>query len=261
MKAARFFTAFFVLTISSVLLVPSVYSADLTMGDAINKAGRQRMLTQRIVKTYAMMGQDIRYRKAKKQLRLSIELFDDQLNELKKIKVNSEIKGELQAVEKLWKPMRAIATKKINKDQVIQLRAGSEKLLEKAHHVVTLLEGASESNAGQLVNIAGRQRMLTQRMANLYLLQSWGFNDEQYKNDYTQAVTEFDSALQKLKAASENTPQINKGLTQVEQLWQLFKLSDRMKEDKFIPTLVTRSLDKILTRMNDITGQYAELLK
>ncbi len=58
------------------LLFSTVDAAAMSYGDAINKAGRQRMLSQRIVKSYTQMGQDVRYRVAEKQLKESIALFD-----------------------------------------------------------------------------------------------------------------------------------------------------------------------------------------
>ncbi len=261
MKAIHSLVMLIVLVFIGSLFTTPAYSAELTMGEAINKAGRQRMLSQRIVKAYAMMGQDVGYRKAKKQLRESAALFESQLAELKNLKVNSDISDALQLVETQWGAIKEIISEKPKRIHVAHLRRKSEALLNSAHQVVVLLESAANSRAGHEVNIAGRQRMLTQRMASLYMLQSWNFTDELYKANYAQAVSEFDQALKDLQSSSVNTPEIKAGLVKVEQLWQVFKLSDRVKKGAFVPTLVTRSMDKILDKMNEITGQYAALLK
>ena len=263
MKAKRHLATIILLVICSLATATPTYAyaAELTMGEAINKAGRQRMLTQRIVKAYSLMGQDVRYRVAKKQLHVAISLFEKQLNELKTLPVNASVTEELNHVTELWEPVKQIATGKVDRKMAPQLRNKSEELLKRAHEVVLLLEASSGTNAGHLVNIAGRQRMLTQRMANLYLLQSWGFTDPQYQADYQQAIEEFSSALKELQAARENTPEINAGLKEVSQNWEVFKMSGKMRDGNYIPALVVRSLDKILVKMNEITGQYAVLLK
>ena len=231
----------------------------MTMAEAINKAGRQRMLTQRIVKSYCQMGQDVRYRVASKHLKGSIKLFEEQLAQLKTFTNDSETKHGLELVEQLWEPVKLNAAAGIDRDRAERLRSDAEKLLIAAHKVVLLLEHQSDSNQGHLVNIAGRQRMLSQRLGNLYMLLSWKFDNPQYRADYNKAKGEFDEALHELTGANENTAEIQENLKKVSQNWEMFKLSDRMADSEYVPGLVARMLDKILVQMNEITGQYAAL--
>lgn len=240
--------------------IPAAQAAsDITLAEAINKAGRQRMLSQRIVKSYLQMGQDVRYRVAKKHLGESIDLFELQLKELKGFTTNPEATRGLALVEKLWIPVKQIATGPVQREKAEELRANAERLLAAAHQVVLILADESATNQGHLVNIAGRQRMLSQRMGNLYMLMSWKFADELYRQDYKAATSEFDTALQELINANENTPEISAILSQVKQNWDLYNLSNRMGEDEFVPGLVARMLDKILGQMNEVTGLYAAL--
>ncbi|MEJ1353169.1 MAG: type IV pili methyl-accepting chemotaxis transducer N-terminal domain-containing protein [Candidatus Sedimenticola sp. (ex Thyasira tokunagai)] len=241
------------------LLSAAADAATMTYGEAINKAGRQRMLSQRIVKSYCQMGQDIRFLVAKKQRKGAIALFDKQLAELKAFNKDGETRRALQLTEKLWLPVKRAAMGKPTKISAKKLRANAEKLLVSAHQVVLLLEDQAGTNQGRLVNIAGRQRMLSQRMGNLYMLQSWGYEDEIYKADYDKAVGEFEDALGELKGANENTPEISRALKEAGQFWDMFKLSSRMDPGQFVPGLVARMLDKLLVKMNDITGMYAAL--
>ena len=53
------------------------------LGDAINKAGRQRMLSQRMAKAWMGLGQGIKVESARRVLDQSMSLFDRQLTELK----------------------------------------------------------------------------------------------------------------------------------------------------------------------------------
>lgn len=254
-KLIPFLCTFFLL----FSVAESSMAADMSIGEAINKAGRQRMLTQRMVKAYCQLGQDVRYLVAEKQLKGSVALFDEQLSQLKAFNKDTETRRALKLVEKLWVPVKATATGEIKKGKAEQLREDAEKLLVAAHQAVLLFQDQSGTNAGRLVNIAGRQRMLSQRMSNLYMLMSWGFDPKKYGADYDKAVREFEEALADLKGANENTPEINKNLKQVSQNWDMFKLSFRMDSGQYVPGLVVRMLDKILIQMNTITGQYAAL--
>ena len=54
----------------------------LTMGSALNKAGRQRMLTQNIMKNYMLLGLDVDVTRSRKELDKSVALFEEQFQEL-----------------------------------------------------------------------------------------------------------------------------------------------------------------------------------
>lgn len=246
----------------SLLLTPlqeSWAESDITLAEAINKAGRQRMLSQRIVKSYLQMGQDIRYRVAKKHLGESIALFELQLQQLTDFTDDPETKRGLALVEKLWLPVKTIATGPVQRERAQELRDNAEKLLAAAHQVVLILADQSGTSQGHLVNIAGRQRMLTQRMGNLYMLMSWQFNDDAYRQDYKTATDEFSTALQELRGSNENTQEISDLLYQVKLNWDMYNLSNRMGENEYVPSLVARMLDKMLVQMNEVTGLYAAL--
>ena len=64
----------------ALLLPISAQTQVLDINDAINKAGRQRMLSLRVAKTYMAVGQKVQGDNADKILTLSMALFDRQLD-------------------------------------------------------------------------------------------------------------------------------------------------------------------------------------
>ena len=232
-----------------------------TLGEAINKAGRQRMLSQRMLKDYALIGLDVNAVKAQKQLDAAIQLFDSQLAELEKYAPNKKIRKALAKVDALWKPYRAAVREKPDKAKALDLLEASDELLRACHKVVLMLEDLSTTPAGKLVNMSGRQRMLSQKITMLYLYQVWGFDNASIRSEIQQAINEFKGALLELTGAPENTDQLKQKLRRAKTEWKLFKHGLDGKEGKPIPYIVNLSGDKLLNTMNEITALYAQLEK
>ena len=249
-----------------LLLTPSISQAEISsIADAINKSGRQRMLSQRILSTYFQVGKKVNLTKSKKQLKDAISLFESQLNELKSYAARDEIvaqqreleiniDGALKKVSRLWSPVKEIVTQEVERANAEELRALSEGLLKASHQVVLLLQKLSGSESGRLVNLAGRQRMLSQRLSSLYILKSWGFTNVVYENDYRQAIKEYRSALDELMTASINTRKIKNSLVDVERYFKMFENSNSMQVSA--PSMLRRAAAKMLAMMNDVTMLY-----
>jgi nitrate/nitrite-specific signal transduction histidine kinase len=229
---------------------------------AINKAGRQRMLSQRMAKVYFQIGQQVDVERSKKILDGSISTFDRQLVELKNFAPTPEIKETYLKLEQSWLAYKDLlvgaAPSQPNGRKVLDL---SEQVLSLAHQGTVQLEKKSGSAAGRLVNISGRQRMLSQRMAKFYQAIAWGVGNDNSPAELEKARKEFAAAHQELASAPSNTPQIKDSLELVKQQWMFFEnaLNQKAGPDKRPQTAVATTSERILEEMETVVAQYEKL--
>ena len=234
------------------------------INSAINKAGRQRMLSQRMAKAYFQIGQQVELERSKKVLDASVALFDRQLVELKNYSPTPEIRETYQKLETSWLAYKDVllgaAPAPDNGRKVLEL---SETVLALAQQGTVLLEKHSGSNAGRLVNISGRQRMLAQRMSKFYQAIAWNVANDKSTGELEKARKEFAAAHQELASAPSNTPKIQESLELVKQQWFFFEnaLSQKAGPDKRPQTAVATTSERILEEMDAVVGLYEKLPK
>ncbi|MEW8506859.1 MAG: type IV pili methyl-accepting chemotaxis transducer N-terminal domain-containing protein [Candidatus Thiodiazotropha sp.] len=228
-------------------------------GEAINQAGRQRMLSQRIVKAFAQIGQQVLFANPRAQMNSAIGLYQEQLNNLKSFARSVSTKQALTDAETVWKRYRSLADGAINKQNAIKLNRLSEELLWSSQQVVQSLVQEARTEKAHIVDISGRQRMLSQRMAKYYLLLSWGVEDPQFHREFKKAELEFSEALAELNNSSLNTVEISESLDSVNKQWRFFQLTKIMDKGQYLPSVVARTTEKLLIDMNHITGLYAKV--
>lgn len=231
---------------------------------AVNKAGRQRMLSQRLAKLYLQIGQNVDAERSQRLLDASLALFDRQLAELKNYAPTAPIKETVQALEKSWTDYKALlAGAAPNPGNARKVMTLSEEVLGLAQQATAQLEKLAGTPSSRLVNIAGRERMLSQRMSKLYQARAWNVAPEASATDLEQLRREFLAGLAELEAASANNPAIREALTLGRQQWIFFDAALKSQGDdkRILGTNVATTSERILEVMDTVTGMVEQAAK
>lgn len=250
----------FIVLLTALFLTCSAWpmQAAENYSDLMNRAGMQRMLSQRIAKAYLYNGQGISQQEAAHQLNIAVTRFQYNHDALKKVS-NSEMQDLLGMVEAVFLSYKDLVTKPYKKENVPAVLDFSEQLLAASQNAVLKLEEISGAKIDNIINISGRQRMLSQRIAKYYITYQAGFQDESYVQNLETAVSEFQSALKILRAEKRNTERINLLLDKMQTLWDRVAPYFLKIREKGNPSLVLTSTDDINQLADEVTALYVEV--
>ena len=225
------------------------------LAHAIDVAGKQRMFTQRMLKNYIMIGMENKFSNPSKDLDNIMKDFQEHLDALISFNKEAITKVSLLEVKKLWTPIKLSLKNNPQKSKAGEMQEALESLLAKANEATFLFAKQSKNTSGEIINISGRQRMLSQRMASLYMLKVWGIDDPKFKEKMKKAMDLFKNSAKKLMASTLNTPKIDSLLKNVNKSFIFFEMMNKSKS-KFIPSLIYKKSNDILKDMNTVTGLY-----
>jgi hypothetical protein len=133
--------------------------------------------------------------------------------------------------------------------------------LNLAHQGTVLYEKLFDKPVGKLVNVAGRQRMLSQRMAKFFMAAALPVDKDNALAELNKARTEFIGALEVLRTAPQATPKIKEELQLADSQWMFFDAAlQRLQASGSTPKALADvwfTSENLLTVMDKVTGLYA----
>lgn len=249
--------------VAMLLLSASPAMAQITdLNAAINKAGRERMLSQRMAKAYFQLGQNIDAERSQRVLDSSIALFDRQLVELKNFAPEAHTRQTSQQLEQAWIAYKdALVGRLPSQEHALEVLKRSDEVLALAHRLTGQFEALAGTPVGHLVNIAGRQRMLSQRMAKLVQAMNWKLADDTMAAELAKARKEFIAADLELNEAAVNNDRIKRDLQLVSQQWFFFQdaLDQKALEARKRAHNIATTSERILEMMEEVVAGYEAL--
>ena len=225
----------------------------------INKAGRQRMLAERMVKSYVQIAAEVTPKAAASALADAIGTFERQLGELKACAPEGDRRAALAETERTWDRFRTIVMLPCSRERVHEVRAVGERLVQAAERTTAAFLRHATSAAARLVNLAGRQRMLSQRIAKDHLLIAERLGNGGVRQELTFACVDFGRALADLRGSPINSTQLRSELSEVANGWRT--LLELVRADSPAHDQVLASAEDILSRMEHVTALYQSLGK
>ena len=181
-------------------------------GTIINLAGKQRMLTQKMSKEALFIAKGISVDANKASLAKTVALFDKTLKGLvagdESLKLpattNKDILAQLQVVSDLWTPFKVA----IEKGDLKTINAENIALLKNMNKAVGMYAAESGSTLdpkkAKALNLAGKQRMLSQKMTKELLLVANGIDADANTANAKKTVALFDKTLKELTSGCKN---------------------------------------------------------
>ena len=226
--------------------------------DAVNRAGKLRMLSQRLVKACALRVLDRGSAGHAEQIDDATRQIDANIAALAKSVSRPTFGDLLDAVAAAWTELQALAATALVAGGLAALDDAAERLLVQADKLTRGLETAGLVTTLHVINVSGRQRMLSQRYAKEALLGLVleGDDARAVGASLRRTAETFEQALEHLRGVPLSTGEIRALLGDAERVWHDVAAAARHVGSASGARALDASSDALLALFEQLTDRY-----
>ncbi|MBI5719925.1 MAG: ANTAR domain-containing protein [Burkholderiales bacterium] len=184
--------------------------------EAVNRAGQLRMLSQRLLALAVM--RLLRLEGARTRATQALARAQENVDFLAAFGLEGSQAEALAATVRAWEALRTALAGTPNSSSLQAADARAEHLLEAAEALTERLEEQGGRRALGVVNLCGRQRMRSQRVAKEALLATLA-PDAERSARLQRLLGEFEQVLVDIEAAPLSSPEIRRALADAREGW------------------------------------------
>ena len=244
----------------------------ITYLKAINVAGKQRMLSQKMSKAHLYLIDNPNSSNASRDLLVYKIIFDKQLELLENNNENEDIDLQIRKVISLWSDFKLNIEKTPSYFTANKVIGENTDLLNEADKLVNLIVTEAQKSAftyskprkaelSEIINISGKQRMLSQRLGLYYYASKNKFDDHIISNSIMEDIfIELDEAISYLLVSNFNTSEIESSLAVATvEFDKISKNKEKFFNHQFSDLEIYKITDNMTAAFNNVTILYEEL--
>ena len=240
--------------------------AQMGLSGAINYAGWFRALSQRMAKAYCQQYLQVLPAAAVDVMGQTRKMVQTGSGELARGMQSgqwpAEVGRQLAEVQKQFALLNQMTSAPATTTALVAAASEqADRTLLIAQAVTEAIEKMAQAPSARLVNLAGRQRMLSQRLAKNYFLSAAKVDSKVVQAQLASDAADFRQALQTLKAAPVSTSSIRNELELADSQWLFFESALRRPADDAGLNAVATTSERLLGVMDKLTGLYDAALR
>lgn len=229
-------------------------------GEAVNRSGQLRMLSQRIVKCYAQVLNGLDADEAGRIHHDSVVRVEANLGILRKA-ISTKGYGDLvERVAATWQEVVAICAQPRDAARLALLDARADAMLKDAETLTEFLESSGLVASLHVINLAGRQRMLSQRIAKLCFLIALAPSGARL-TQLRELIASFQSAMDHLAGVPLTSPAIVADLQAATTEWQRLRSTLEALEKPDALDRISDASERLLVVMERLTDRYEQAMQ
>ncbi len=230
--------------------------------EAVNRGGQLRMLSQRIVKLQALRvarvdaaGASTLLAQSRARALANLEVVENLVSR----STHGDLLGNIRAS---WRSVEVALDSAAAPSGLAELDSRAEQLSAGADRLVTALGGGDPGSGLHAVNICGRQRMLSQRLAKLALLGGLleAPHDASARRQAEATALEFERAMAFLGAASPGIDGVQPQLDEAAQAWSRMRAAVSQAGGHAGRLELAASSEAVLESFEQLTGRLERSL-